>query len=371
MTNKETRRGFGWIRLLPSKKYQASYVGPDMARHSAVSTFATKRAAEKWLAAEQVLISTDCWTPPKFRRALAEAVRPVTFGAYAEVWLKDRSLKPRTRSHYGKLLANQLKPWALIAVKDIRPEMVREWHARLDKNHPTTKAHAYGLLRAILSTAVGDELLVVNPCHIRGAGSAKRVHKVTPLSLPELEKLVEAMPDRYKPMTLIAAWCGLRFGELVELRRKDIDASAGVIHVRRGAVRVDGEVLIDTPKSEAGIRDVAIPPHLLPMLKTHMRKNITGGKDGLLFPAENGGTLAPSTLHRWFYKARIEAGCPNLRWHDLRHTGAVLAASTGATLAELMDRLGHSTPGAALRYQHAAEGRDMQIAKALSAMVEK
>lgn len=345
-------------------------MGPDMVRHQASSTFATKVAAEKWLAGEHVLISTDQWTPPKLRRAMAEAIRPVMFGAYADLWITDRELKPRTRSHYKKLLVHQLKPWALVPVKDIRPEMVRQWHTDLDKNHPTMRAHAYGLLRAILSTAVGDELLAVNPCHIRGAGSAKRVHKVTPLTLPELETLVASMPDQYKPMTLIAAWCGLRFGELAELRRKDIDIDLGVIRVRRGAVRVDGEILIDTPKSDAGIRDVAIPPHLMPMLKVHMGKSITGGKEGLLFPAKNGGTLHPSTLYTWFYKARIQAGHPALRWHDLRHTGAVLAAATGATLAELMQRLGHSTPGAALRYQHAAEGRDMQIARALSAMVE-
>jgi len=77
-------------------------------------------------------------------------------------------------------------------------------------------------------------------------------------------------------------------------------------------------------------------------------------------------TLAPSTLYRVYYGARDKAGRPDLRFHDLRHTGAVLAASTGATLAELMGRLAHSTPQAALRYQHAAQGRDAVIAIALS-----
>ena len=67
-----------------------------------------------------------------------------------------------------------------------------------------------------------------------------------------------------------------------------------------------------------------------------------------------------------FYPAREAAGRPDLRFHDLRHTGAILAAATGATLAELMARLGHSTPGAAMRYQHAAADRDKVIAPALS-----
>lgn len=369
MAGKANRRGFGYVRRLPSKRYQASYVGPDMSRHAALMTFDTKADAEAWLSAERILMAGDKWTPPKLRRALADANRPATFGMYADVWLEGRDLKPRTRSHYRALLDNQLKVWDALSVKDINPEMVRDWHNSLNKKHATTRAHAYGLLRAILSTAVDDNLLPVNPCHIRGAGTAKRKHQTKPLSLPELELLVAAMPVKYRPMTLLAAWCALRFGELVELRRKDVDLNAGVIRVRRGAVRANGQVIIGTPKSDAGIRDVAIPPHLIPMLRDHMSKDISGGKEGLLFPARHGGTLAPSTLYKSFYPARDKVGRPDLRWHDLRHTGAVLAAATGATLAELMVRLGHSTQAAALRYQHAAEGRDMQIAKALSAMV--
>ena len=175
------------------------------------------------------------------------------------------------------------------------------------------------------------------------------------------------MPERYRLMVLFASWCALRFGELVELRRRDIDVRKGVIKIRRGAVRAGGKVIVGTPKSEAGARDVAIPPHLLPMVREHLSTNTTDGRDGLLFPAADGhSTLAPSTLYRVYYGARDKAGRPDLRFHDLRHTGAVLAASTGATLAELMGRLGHSTPQAALRYQHAAQGRDAVIAIALS-----
>jgi integrase len=197
------------------------------------------------------------------------------------------------------------------------------------------------------------------------------VHKVKPATLDELEALVVAMrPDRYKLMVLLASWCALRFGELAELRRSDIDLRSGVVRVRRAVARADGQVIVGTPKSDAGTRDVAIPPHLLPMVKDHLR-NITGGRKGLLFPAADGEShLATSTLYKSFYRARAAAGRPDLRFHDMRHTGAVLAASTGATLAELMGRLGHSTPGAALRYQHAAQGRDRAIAEALSRLAE-
>lgn len=360
-----SRRTFGEIDKRASGRFRARYTGPDGQRHSAPRTFDTKGDAEKWLALRQSEVLREEWTPVSATRT--------TFGQYAETWLTDRELKPRTRSHYRSLLDNHLLPtFGAVPLRAITPATVRKWHNALAADRPTLRAHSYGLLRAVMQTALHDGEITANPVHIRGAGNAKRAVKIKPASLVEIEALVAAMPERYRVMTLVAAWCGLRFGELTELRRKDVDLSAGVIHVRRAVTRVDGKFIIGTPKSDAGTRDVSIPPHLLPAVKDHLRSNITGGKDGLLFPAANDPNkhLAPATLYRVFYRARETAGRPDLRWHDLRHTGAVLAAQTGATLAELMGRLGHSTPQAALRYQHAAAGRDAQIAAALSALAQ-
>ncbi len=119
------------------------------------------------------------------------------------------------------------------------------------------------------------------------------------------------------------------------------------------------------------MRDVAIPPHVIPLIEAHLAKYVGRGRDSLIFPADGGEHLQPATLYRHWYKAREAAGRPDLRFHDLRHTGAVLAAATGATLAELMARLGHSTPQAAMRYQHAAAGRDREIAALLSKLADE
>lgn len=142
---------------------------------------------------------------------------------------------------------------------------------------------------------------------------------------------------------------------------------------RHGREETESDVVVPRmfhERTDAGVRDVAIPPHLLPMVKQHLAKHTGSGRDALLFPAaaDDDHHMAPSTLYKVYYPARTAAGRPDLRWHDLRHTGAVLAAQTGATLAELMGRLGHSTPGAAMRYQHAAADRDTEIAKRLSAL---
>ena len=371
-----SRRSFGRLRRGRSKRWQAAYIGPDNALHYAPTTFVAKIDAEAWLAEERRLISGGAWTPPAHRGILTVNV---TLAAYATPWLADRTLKPRTRDHYQRLLDRLILPTlGDNPLKALTPVVIRAWHAELGAKTPTLRAHAYGLLRTILATAVHDGLIASNPCHIRGAGNSKRVHKIKPLTLAELEALVAAMPERLRLLVLLAAWCGLRFGELTELRRSDIDMKNGRIKIRRAVVHVDGEAIVGTPKSDAGIRDVAIPPHLLPILKAHIAEHAEFGRDGLLFPAAGGGHLAPSSLYGrapsrtrtgWgFYNARKAAGRPDLRFNDLRHTGAVLAAATGATLAELMARLGHSTQGAALRYQHAAADRDLEIARRLSDM---
>jgi integrase len=365
-----SRRSFGRLRRLRSGRWQPAYIGPDNALHHAPTTYEAKIDAEGWLANERRLIAAGDWVPPDHRSALA-ASKSHTLAEYAAPWLADRTLKPRTRDHYQHLLDRLILPGlGDKPLKAITPVVIRSWHAELGSKTPTLRAHAYGLLRTILGSAVHDGMIASNPCHIRGAGNSKRVHKIKPATLGELEALTAAMPARYQAMTLLAAWCGLRFGELTELRRSDIDMKNGRIRVRRAVVHVGGKPVVTTPKSDAGIRDVAIPPHLLPILKTHIAEHAEFGRDGLLFPAAGGGHLAPSSLYKVFYPARKAAGRPDLRWHDLRHTGAVLAAATGATLAELMARLGHSTQGAALRYQHAAADRDLEIARRLSAMAD-
>jgi integrase len=362
------RRSFGQLRRLPSKRWQAFYTGPDVALHYAPSTFETKMDAEAWLVDERRILARGAWLPPTARKQGHS--RSMTLAGYAQTWLADRTLKPRTREHYQSLLVKQILPTlGDQPLKALTPLSIRAWHARTGTTTPTLRAHAYGLLRTILASAVQDGITPLNPCHIRGAGTSKRVHKIKPATLHELELITTAMPDRYKLLVLLASWCGLRFGELAELRRGDIDLTNGRIKIRRAVVRSGRQVIVGTPKSDAGTRDVAIPPHLMPMVRKHLTDHVAPARDGLLFPAAGGGHLAPSTLYKSFYRARAAASRDDLRWDDLRHTGAVLAAATGATLPELMARLGHSTQGAALRYQHASQDRDMEIAKLLSAMV--
>ena len=367
------KRDFGTIRKRANGRWQAYYMGPDQAFHRAPSTFEAKVDAEAWLAAERRLMQNDEWSPSKSRRA--KVVRSTEmFGPYAEAWLEQRELKPRTRALYRRLLDRFILPaFAEVSLRDITPQVVRTWHSGLDSSRPTQRAHTYSLLRSILSTAVTDEILASNPCRVRGAGSAKRVRSIEPATLAELEVLLEKIPAPYRALVLIGAWCGLRFGEVSELRRKDVDLKAKTIHVNRGVVRVGKEVTVGKPKNIAGVRDIAVPPHLLPILEQHLKEHVALGREALLFPSVKDPDVQvhTNTLRRHWLKARLAAGRPDLRVHDLRHTGAVLAAQSGATLAELMARIGHSTPQMALRYQHVARGRDAEIAARMSKEAKK
>lgn len=349
--------------------YRARYFGPDGRRHKAPVLFLTKTDARAWLAQRHSEIVAQQWTPPQ-----AAEVPKLTFAEYAKDWLATRQvggrpLKDRTREHYTKLLDEHIEPtFGSLPLASITADDVRAWYAATLTDKPTMRAHAYGLLRTIMATAASDGRINQNPCVIRGAGTAKRVHKVKPATVAEIGTIADAMPPQWSLMVLLAAWLALRFGELTELRRKDIDLGDEVVRVRRAVVRTDDGFKVTTPKSDAGVRDVHIPPHLIPAIEQHLKEHVGAKQDALLFPAVGGGHLAPATLYRRFYTARAKANRDDLRWHDLRHSGAVLAAATGATLAELMARLGHSTPQAALRYQHAAQGRDRQIAALLSKM---
>lgn len=364
----------GTIHKLPSGKWLARYSAPNGKRYG--KSFLTKGDGTAWLQSVYADISKGAWSSP------GDAGTALMFEEYAASWLKRRKVKgqplaDRTRAGYQDLLdrfiledENGRPAFRGRALHTITREDIERWYDKTAQGRPTYQAKAYSLLRTILGSAVDEGHIPTNPARIRGAGAVEREHEVRPATVEELATLTNAMPEQYRLMVQLAAFCALRFGELTELRRGDVDTRAGTLRIARGVVLVDGKFIVKTPKTKAGIRRVAIPAHLMPMVRDHLMRFTAPGADGLLFPSVNDPTahLRQTTMFRRFDKARKAAGRPDLRFHDLRHTGAVMAAQAGATLAELMARLGHTTSSAAMRYQHAAEDRDAVIAARISEM---
>jgi integrase len=125
-------------------------------------------------------------------------------------------------------------------------------------------------------------------------------------------------------------------------------------------------VVVGKPKTDAGIRDVTVPPHVAEMLKTHMAQRTLAGPEALVFTTTRGRRLSTTAFTKAVKKGYASVDKGAMRVHDLRHVGATLAAQAGATTKELMRRLGHTTPAMAMRYQIAAAERDAVIADALS-----
>ena len=166
----------------------------------------------------------------------------------------------------------------------------------------------------------------------------------------------------------VAAWCGLRFGELIELRRKDVhnDGDRMTLRKRRAATIVDNKLVVGPPKTDAGIRDVTVPPHVAEILRAHMKARTRRGPEAFVFTTRRGQRLSKTAFTKTVKAGFASVGKPDMRVHDLRHVGATLAAQAGATTKGLMSRIGHTTPAMAMRYQIAAAERDAVIAERLS-----
>ncbi len=338
---------------------------------SAPVTFPTKGDAGRWLASVETDRTRGLWLDPRAGRLRLED--------YAKDWLKSRvRLAPRTqeiyeaqlRLHILPSLAEGVPPLGKVALADITPELIRLWYATLTaQRSPSVAAKAYTRLRQILRQAVNDDRIGKNPCRI-DQGGVERSPEQRFVSLPELYAIADVVPDRYRALILTAGLAGLRQGELLALRRSDLNLDSASLSVRRKRLRLaSGEVIEGDPKSEAGRRTVSLPQLLVAELRAHVLQFAQPGATGYVFVGSTGLPLERSNVRsRIWVPATDQVGLAGLRFHDLRHTAGTLAARTGATTKELMARFGHSSPRAAMIYQHAAADRDRLIAERLDAM---
>jgi len=366
VSNRAGRRHFGFVRKLPSGRFQASYLGPDGRRRTAPETFERKQDASRWLSLVESELARGEWRDP------ADAEERLV--DYAERWIRERAgLRPRTVEQYRYQLRRYITPYlgqVRLADLDDRPAVVRSWRSALLDSGVSASgaAKGYRLLRAILMTAVDDGTIRRNPCRIRGAGTETPGERPT-LSARQVGELARKVPPRYSALILLATYASLRFGEVTALRRGDLDLQEGLVRIERAFSEMStGELKLGPPKSRAGDRVVGLPGALLPLLAQHMAENVAPGEDALLFTNAHGGPLRRSTFNRVVkWKEATEAiSAIGLHFHDLRHTGNHLAAQVpGTTVRDLMARMGHDNERAAMIYLHRTQGADRRIADAL------
>jgi integrase len=331
---------------------------------SAPSTFTTKAEAGRYLAEVELQMARGSWTDAAARR--------VRLDDYALAWLagrrvRGRPLAPRTVDSYRHSLSRWILPTlGQLTLEKLTPARIRAWHGDVSaRTGPTATRQAYSVLRAILNTAVEDELLSRNPCKIRGAGQPTSPER--PLLDPATVALIaHSMPAHLRPLTLTAFYAHTRLGEVVALEHRDVDLEAGTLRVERQQIEVRGVGPQVTPPKTSSVRLVHLPAPAIVVLSEHLRSKGPALPHARLFTRPDGTRLRGWDVNWAWREARARVGLPHVHFHDLRHAGLTLSAQAGATIAEVMRRAGHASSAAALRYQHAAERRDKEIATRLT-----
>ena len=381
---------FGCIRKLPSARYQASYQGPDGLRYNAPSTFTHKADAQAWIATERRQIEYGTWTSPAARleaelgarraeadRRTAEAVAAVALASVPTVtaWLETcigerqhRSRRPikQTTADYRKLARLNITGTELgdMRVTEVKRSHVHAWRW----NGPPSKTRtqggkAYELLVSAFDDAVMAELIEATPCTLRGAGAPDRAREPQSLSFAEVDQFLDSIKEPWAKAALtIQVTCGLRIGEVLALRAKDLDLEAETVTIA-GTVAKVGEsgqrtLFVQQPKTRASLRTLSLLPDTVPELRAWRRARGEIAADALLFPDLLGKPLNDDVLRRVHKKAAAGIGRHELKDHDLRATAATLAAAAGASVREIQAMLGHHTDdGAEVPDRHARARR--------------
>ncbi|MFC9664916.1 tyrosine recombinase XerC [Nocardia salmonicida] len=352
------RRRFGNVRKLPSGKFQASFIAPNGRRQNAPNTFRTKTDADRWLVKIETDISRGTW--------LDDGAGRQRFEDYAKAYLHDN---PEVGLRWEETCLRNLRLHMVdlldVPLVAMTPMVVRAWHKKVTagKGGRTSIAQSYRFLSTVMNCAVRERAVASNPCQIRGAGADRA--KERPIATPAvIEQLVEAIPPRYRAAVLMAAWCEIRRGELCALQTAFVDIDSATAWVIRNRVEMlESDLAFDKdPKTDAGGRPIAIPPHIIPWVRKHAEE--FAGPERF-FVGRDGAPMRGNAISQAFNRAKKKVGFTGT-FHDLRHTGQSLAAASGATLADLKKRAGHSSDQAASRYMHMVAGRDREIAIRLS-----
>ena len=303
----------------------------------------------------------------------------IRLGDYAERWVAERAgLRPRTIELYRWLLGKHVVPMlGPVPLGTLTTPMIRHWRAELLKSgvSETMAAKSYRLLRAVLNTAVDEDRIIPrNPCRVRGADRENPAERPV-LTVAQVFQLADAMRyQRLRVLILVTAFATLRWGEATALRRCDIAADGSWVRVSFAHTEVIGRgIVVGPPKSRAGVRTVSVPEAIRPEIVKHLMTYVDPAPDALVFTGPKGGALRRAhfnNLTRWVETVQ-KLGAPGLHFHDLRHTGNLLAAQTGASTKDLMSRMGHDDMRAALIYQRATSQADRLIADRLSGLVDE
>lgn len=322
------------------KRYRVRYRKPDRTQTDKRG-FKTKRDADAFAATVEVSKLKGEFIDP--------AASKVLVGELGPNWLSRQThMKPSSFRPVEIAWRVHVEPaWGGVAVADVRKTAIQSWvsgmTAGVEGQKPkgaSTVIRAFGVLAAILDEAVDDRRILTNPA--RGVNLPRKPKKQhVYLTHEQVHSL--AAEAKYPTLILVLAYCGLRWGEATALRVRDLDTLRRRLRVEENAVMVGSKIEVGTPKSHKR-RVVPFPRFLAePLAEQCIGKH----RDDLVFPGEDGSYLRSARVHEdnrsWFAGAVKRSGVPRITPHDLRHSAASFAVSSGANVKAVQRMLGHSS----------------------------
>jgi integrase len=371
----QTERLDQGIRKLPSGKYQIRYMGLDGKRHSG-GTYRQKRDAVRALSRILASMEAGTWKPLARAQEGGPDPRKITLREYSEKWLGTRLTKqgkplaPKTQELYRYLLDRPLAEFADTPIRRITLGQVQDWWARAEFGEGRTRNASYKYLKALLDHAAKNRLIPASPCTIENATEHKPKETIAPTETELAIMMESTSSDDLRAVMALMAFCGLRPSEALALRRKSLSTVeqgeetwwAVTIAESLSWLKKPARVVFKEPKSNKGVRCLQIPHVAVPYILKHL-ESVSNDPEALLFSRDSEGRIpwAESRLKQRLEPLRKVAGYKGSAY-GFRHYHLTRYHQAGASIREVMERGGHSTIEAAMRYQHTT-GREHELLK--------
>lgn len=369
-----TRRGLGSIRKLPSGRYQVRFTDPQGIRRTARTTFQTKAAAEFQLTIIRGEIESGTWHIDQTPQAGNLDPKTLTLKDLASHWRsqqvssKGLPLSPNTLNEYQRLIEKVLHGFADQPIRQITRQHIEQWRAPEIKRAPNQTVKAYKHLKTLMTWAHKRNWIATNPCDIERGSAYTPTEPPAPTSA-QVQVMLEFASKEFQAIIALAAFGGLRKGEIFELRRKDFEIVEDQgerwlrVSISRGVIWNQGKPEVRKPKTEAGSRSLLLPLRASELLIKYLTQ-VPIHPDALLFAKANNKHWGEYDLNPIWRKVRAAANYEG-RFHSLRTFAATEFAKANPTNQELMDRFGHRDIKTAMRYQRST-GRDVELLRRLS-----
>lgn len=328
------------------RRWQARYRDPAGREKS--KTFARKSDAQRWLDEVTADLVTGRYVDPRAGR--------VTLEVFAQRWLDAQTFDESTRDAVASRLRVHILPvLGDVELRNLRPSTIQAWLRSREESAPSYVRVMLANLSAILSAAVEDGVIASNPCassSVKAPAIEKR--RIVPWTADQVQAVVDAHPERYRAIPVVAAGLGLRQGETFGLGVDDVDFLRRKALVRKQVKILKGSPVLAPPKGRRE-REVPLPDVVSVAISERLRRYPARG--GLVFTTREGGLLNRTYYNRRIWKPALqEAGVKPTRengMHALRHHYASVLLDGGVSIRALADYLGHADPGFTLKtYAH-------------------